>query len=121
VRALLRRTSGGEDFRAGVLSQLHGGEPHAASRRVDEHALSAGKLRQMVKRIVGREEGDRNRGRLSKAESGGLGDDGARVRCGEGAEAAGRHGDYLVAGLYIRNTGPDCGDRSRTLGAEGDW
>jgi len=54
VRALLRRAGGRENFRAGVLSQLHGGEPHATSRGVNEHALSAGKLRQMVERIVGR-------------------------------------------------------------------
>ena len=75
----------------------------------------------MVERIVGREEGNRNRGRLSKAESGGLGDDGARVRGGVSAETTVRHGDYLVAGLHVRDTRTDGGNRSRALGAKGDW
>ena len=120
VRALFRRAGGRENFRAGVLSQLHGGESDAACRGVDEHALSAGKFCKMVERIVGREERNRNRGRLSEAESGRLGDDGARVRGGEGAEAGVRHGDHFVAGLHVRYIRPDGGNRSRAFGAEGD-
>ena len=121
VRALFRRAGGREYFRSGLLSQLHGGQTHAACRGVDEHALSAGKFRKMVERIVGRKERDRNRGRLTEAESGRLGHDRARVRGGEGAEAGARHGDHFVAGFHIGYIRPDGGNRSRAFGAEGDW
>src|ERR1700730_8750505 len=121
VRALFRRARGREDFRAGVLSNLHGGKSHASGRGVDEHALTAGKFRQMVEGIVGCEKRYRNRGRLSEAEGGRLGDDGARVRSGESTEAAVRYGEDFVTGLQVRNTRPDGGNGSRAFGAEGDW
>ena len=74
----------------------------------------------MVKRIVGREESNRNRGRLPKTEGGGLGNDGARVHGRIGAEAAVRHGDHFVAYFHIRNAGTDSGNRSRALCAKGN-
>ena len=120
VRALLRRAGGGENFRAGVLGQLHCGKPHAASRGVNQHALSAGKLGEMVEGIVGRKKRDRNGGCLSKAEYGWLWHNGTRIRSRVGAEAAVGYGDHLVACFPIRYARADGGNYSRALGAKGN-
>ena len=59
----LRGTSrGGEDLGADALRDLHRGQTDSARRRVDEHPLARPQPRQVDERVLGGQEGDRQRG-----------------------------------------------------------
>ena len=101
VRALGLAARGREDLGAGALRHGQRGQPHAAGRGMDEHALSGPQARHVLERVERGHVRERQRRRLREGQPGRLAHDQVlrdRVR----SERGGRQRDHLVARTHVR-------------------
>ena len=116
IGALFRRAGGGEDFGPGQLRQLHRGQSHPPGGGMDQRpfpALQAGffcAAAEDVQRIFGGQEGDRQGGRLFKAQGGRFSDGKLGWRVGVGAEAVRGQGQDRIADPKAFAAFRDCAD-----------